>query len=78
MSAVSFIKVLADLSVAAHQHKMPPADSWQAPQQKSEDDKNNYVKGVGQSNWGLGLPVADGIISYFVKLVRKYMAIFFS
>ena len=65
MTTVNFVKVLADVSVAAHQHKMPPKDSWQAPQQKSEDDKNNYVKGVGQSNWGVGYPVADGIVSYF-------------
>ncbi len=65
MTTVNFVKVLADLSVAAHQHKMPPQDSWQAPQQKSDDDNKNYVTGVGQANWGMGYPAADGILSYF-------------
>ena len=65
MSTVSFIKVLADLTMASGRHKMPPKDNWKAPQDKDEDTKNNYIKGVGEQNWGPGYPVADGLISYF-------------
>ena len=45
MSTVSFIKVLADLTMATGMHKMPPKDNWKAPQDKDEDTKNNYVNG---------------------------------
>jgi len=63
MPNVSFIKVLADMMVASKQHKMPPKDSWQAPSDK--ESKDNYKKGVGDSNWGMGYPAADGVMTYF-------------
>jgi len=65
MSTVSFFSILADLSVASKQHKMPPKDSWKPPQNKGKESKDNYTKGVGESNWGPQYPVADGVISYF-------------
>jgi len=63
MPNVSFIKVLADMAVAAKQHKMPPKDSWQDPSDK--ESKDNYKKGVGDKNQGPGYPAADGIMTYF-------------
>ena len=73
MSNVSFFPILADLSVASHQHKMPPKDSWKPPQEKGEDSKNNYVNGVGDKNWGPQYPVADGVITYFATQdAQKY------
>jgi len=51
--------------MASHQHKMPPADSWKAPQDKGDEARDSYVKGVKQENWGVGFPAADGIVSYF-------------
>ena len=65
MSTVSFIKVLADLTMATGQHKMPPKDNWKSPQSGGPEAKQNYVNGVGQANWGVGYPVADGILTYF-------------
>ena len=65
MSTVSFIKVLADLTMATGMHMMPPDDNWQSPQEKDEDTKNNYINGVGQGNWGPGYMFADGIVTYF-------------
>lgn len=65
MANVTFFNILADLSVASHQHVLPPKDSWKAPQQEGEETKQNYIDGVGKSNWGAGIPVADGIVSYF-------------
>lgn len=56
--------VIADLTVAAHQHKMPPADSWKAPQSKGQEESDNYKRGVGDANWGVGT-VANGVTSYF-------------
>ena len=65
MSTVSFIKILADLTMATGHHMMPPKDNWKAPQDKGEDSKNNYTNGVGPNNWGPGYPFGDGLISYF-------------
>ncbi|MBQ9396133.1 MAG: hypothetical protein IJU23_11565 [Proteobacteria bacterium] len=65
MANVTFFSILADLSVATHQHVLPPNDSWKAPQQEGDDAKQNYIDGVGKNNWGAGIPVADGIVSYF-------------
>ena len=65
MSTVSFIKVLADLTMASGLHKMPPKDNWKPPQSAGPEAKQNYINGVGQSNWGVGYPVADGILTYF-------------
>ena len=71
MSSVSFIKILADLAFAGHQHKMPPADSWKAPQ--GSDAQDNYKKGVTDQNWGQGFPAADGIMTYFATQdMHKY------
>ena len=71
MSSVTFIKILADLTFASHQHKMPPADSWKPPQ--GDEAQEHYQKGVGQDNWGQGFPVADGIVSYFATQdMHKY------
>ncbi|MFA5625576.1 MAG: hypothetical protein WC966_11065 [Bradymonadales bacterium] len=64
MSTVQFIKILADLSVAGEQHMMPPNSGWKAPQEAGEREKDNYVTGVGDPNWGLSTN-ANGIISYF-------------
>ncbi len=66
MPNVTFFKILADLSVASKQHKLPPEDSWKAPQNEGEETKNNYINGVEKQKWGAGVEVADGIISYFV------------
>ncbi|MBO5752233.1 MAG: hypothetical protein J6S69_00900 [Proteobacteria bacterium] len=65
MSNVSFIKILADLSVASHQHVLPPKDTWKAPQNDGQESKDNYVNGVEQAKWGMGFEVADGILTYF-------------
>lgn len=55
---------VADLSVASHQHKMPPEDSWKRPQ-TGEKGEENYKRGVGESMWGAGISSADGFVSYF-------------
>ncbi|MBQ9244409.1 MAG: hypothetical protein IJ165_14525 [Proteobacteria bacterium] len=65
MANVTFIKVLADLSVASKQHVMPPKDSWKAPAAKGFEEAKNYHDGVGASNWGQGYPAADGLVTYF-------------
>ena len=57
--------VVADLTVASHQHKMPPEDSWKRPQDKGQEEADNYKRGVTDSMWGPGIPAADGIVSYF-------------
>ena len=71
MSSVSFIKILADLTFASHQHKMPPADSWKSPQ--GDEAQEHYQKGVVKDNWGQGFPAADGFVSYFATQdMHKY------
>ncbi len=63
MSNVNFISILADLEFASKQHKMPPKDSWKAPQ--GRESKENYRTGVGSSKWGPMYPAADGVVTYF-------------
>lgn len=65
MPSVNFFKVLADLSVASKQHKMPPQDSWKSPIVKGKQEREDYVRGVGMGKWGPQYPAADGIVSYF-------------
>ena len=65
MSNVSFFSILADLSFASKQHKMPPKDIWKPPQNKGKESKDNYVTGVGRDKWGPMYPAADGVITYF-------------
>ncbi len=65
MANAIFFPVLADLSMASHQHVLPPADSWKAPQQEGKERKDNYVNGVTQSKWGMGYDFADGFMTYF-------------
>ena len=65
MSTVKFFPILADLSVASKQHKLPPDDSWKAPQTEGSERKDNYVKGVEQAKWGTGVESADGVVNYF-------------
>ena len=65
MSNVKFFPILADLSVAGKQHKLPPEDSWKAPQNGGVEATGNYVNGVSMANWGMGVESADGVMSYF-------------
>lgn len=65
MPNVTFIKVLADLSMATKQHVLPPKDSWKAPQNEGKESKDNYTNGVGSEKWGAGFDFADGIVTYF-------------
>ena len=65
MANVTFFKILADLSFASKQHVLPPKDSWKAPQNEGKEKKDNYTNGVGNSKWGAGVDIADGVIMYF-------------
>ena len=65
MSNVKFFPILADLSVAGKQHKLPPEDSWKAPQNGGLEATGNYVNGVQMTKWGAGVESADGVMSYF-------------
>lgn len=55
---------IADLTVASHQHKMPPEDSWKRPQDGGQEEEDNYKRGVTDRMWGPSV-VADGFVSYF-------------
>lgn len=55
---------IADLTVASHQHKMPPEDSWKRPQDGGQEEEDNYKRGVTDRMWGPSV-AADGIVSYF-------------
>lgn len=65
MSSASFITALADLTMASGQHHMPPNDDWKSPLNEGGKTKENYINGVGKDQWGMCIPVADGIVSYF-------------
>ena len=55
---------IADLTVASHQHKMPPEDSWKRPQDGGQEEEDNYKRGVTDRMWGPSV-AADGFVSYF-------------
>ena len=42
---------IADLTVASHQHKMPPEDSWKRPQDGGQEEEDNYKRGVTDRTW---------------------------
>lgn len=65
MPNVKFFPILADMSVASKQHKLPPEDSWKAPQEEGFETTGNYVNGVQSTKWGMGIEAADGVTSYF-------------
>lgn len=55
---------IADLTVASHQHKMPPEDSWKRPQDGGQEEEDNYKRGVTDRMWGPSV-VADGFVAFY-------------